>query len=96
MVCGGECEEMKRLRFFLLFACPVLLLIAVSGGWLRVQHRQYALDRQLIVALDYDEGKQALALVDAGADPNTPYSPPPAPSLTSLLNHLLRRPCPCR
>jgi hypothetical protein len=70
MVCGGECEEMKRLRFFLLSACPVLLLIAVSGWWLHVQQRQYALDRQLIVALDYDDGKQALALVNAGANPN--------------------------
>ncbi|MCW3096131.1 MAG: hypothetical protein JWL77_1749 [Chthonomonadaceae bacterium] len=51
---------MKRLRFFLLSACPVLLLIAVGGGWLHVQHRQYALDRQLITALDYNERKQEI------------------------------------
>jgi ankyrin repeat protein len=78
----------KRATFitFLLLAC----LIGGMGLWLRAQQRRYALNRQLIAALIRGDNKHALALVNAGADPNTQYAPTLASSLTQLMTRLLR------
>ena len=51
--------------------------------------RQYARNRQLIAALIANDTVQALALVNAEADPNTRYDPPPTPTFSRLLNRLL-------
>lgn len=75
----------RRRLIALLTLC--LLLIGFLGGtalWLRAQRRHYALNRQLIAALVKSDTKKALALVNAGADPNTRYTPVPAPSLQML------------
>jgi hypothetical protein len=64
----------------------VALLVGGAGLWLRAQQRQYALNRQLIAALLKNDGKQALALVKAGADPNTHYTSTPVPTLPELVN----------
>lgn len=53
-----------------------LLLVGDSGYWLfQLQRHQYALDRQLISASVKHDNQKALALVNLGADPNTPYKP---------------------
>ena len=84
--------DMKRRRsLLLLFVLSALLLIAAGGLWLRQAKRQYALNRQLIDALVHGDFKQALALVNAGADPNTRSTPPPAPTFKLLLHQLLHR-----
>jgi len=73
---------------------PLLLMVGITvaaGLWLRAQQRQYALDRQLVDALITSDTQQALVLVNAGADPNTPYKPVPPPSLRQLWNYLLHR-----
>lgn len=74
----------------------VLLVGLVLTGvlWLRAERRQYALNRQLIAALVKGDDGQALALVNAGADPNTPYWPTPKPSLLQLVKQLLHRSSP--
>ena len=43
--------------------------------------RQETLNRQLLKALGDTDDKRAIALVNAGADPNTPSEPRPAPTL---------------
>jgi len=57
--------------------------------WVLSYQRQEDLNRQLIAALLKRDPKQALAWVNEGADPNTPFKPPSPPSLTQLLNHLI-------
>jgi hypothetical protein len=79
----------KRVALIMLFV--VALLIVSVGLWLRARQRQYALNRQLIAALVNYDDKQALALVNAGADPNTRFEPTPVPSLLQLVRQLLRR-----
>jgi len=89
-----------RLKRAALFTGLVGLLI-VGGIGLSVwrARRQEALNRHLIAVLlkgdvmrwqkvpyDYQE---ALSLVNAGADPNTPLKPLPAPSLRQLWNYLV-------
>ncbi len=81
---------MKR-RSLLLLLLPVSLLMAGMGLWVRSQQRQYALNRQLIAALINNDRKQAFALANAGADPNTRFNTPPAPTLKLLLSQLLHR-----
>ena len=66
-------------RFALLASC--VLLIGSLALWIRTQQRQYAVNRAFIAALMKGDSPTALALVEAGADPNTRYQPPPAPSL---------------
>jgi hypothetical protein len=76
----------------MLFTVILLLLVAgVVGLWLRSQQRQYALNRQLIAALVKGDDKQAFALVNEGADPNTRYTPTPVPSLLQQARQLLHR-----
>ncbi len=82
---------MKARRSLLLFLMLVLVFVGACSVWLWKANRQYALNRQLIAALKNNDTKQALVLVNAGADPNTRYNPPPVPTLQLLLNQLLRR-----
>jgi ankyrin repeat protein len=82
---------MKRRRALLLTFIVVFALCAACGWWLHIERRQYRLNRQLIAALEDNNTATALMLVNVGADPNTRYAPPPAPSLNLLLNQLLHR-----
>lgn len=86
-------KAMNKHRFqraILLTGFIGLLFVGGYGFWLfQAQGHQYALNRQLIAALVKRDTSQALLLVNAGADPNTSYDPPPAPSLKHLWNHLL-------
>lgn len=82
---------MKPRRALLLMTTVALALCTACGLWLRVQQQQYARNRQLIAALKHDDTQQALALVNEGADPNTPSAALPTPTFTSLLSSLLRR-----
>jgi hypothetical protein len=71
-----------------------LVSLLLAGGFglsLRSHQRQEHLNRQLIAALLKQDPKQALVLVNAGADPNTPFIAPSPPSLTQLWNHLVHR-----
>ena len=54
----------------------------------RLHRRQqrYALNRHLIYTLAHNDTETALALVNAGADPNTRVKPTPTPSLKRLLD----------
>ena len=83
------------MRSFRRAALLTLWLLAGLVGacmlWLRLERHQYALDRQLIAALAKGDDKQALALVNAGADPNTPWDPTPMPSLSQLAKQVLHR-----
>lgn len=81
-------KQCRLQRTALLSAILFIGLIGTVVLWLRVQRRQYALNRQLIAALVNGDDKQALALVNAGADPNTRYKPTPVPSLPELVNRL--------
>ena len=82
---------MKRRRGLLLTAMVGLAVCAACGAWLTVQRQQYARNRQLIDALTHGDTRTALALVNAGADPNTQAEPVPPPSFKLLLDQLLRR-----
>lgn len=82
---------MKHHRILLLSSVVVALLVGGCGLWVWQAKQQYALNRELIAALVHNDTKQALVLVNAGADPNTRYATPPAPTLELLLNQLLRQ-----
>ena len=88
---------MKRRRaviIVLTISLLVVLLIMIGGGlWLRVQQGQYARDRQLIEALQQGHASQAIALVQAGADPNTRLEPSPPPSIKEMLPRILPNHC---
>ena len=81
--------RLKRLLLFL-SVLVVALLVGVCGLWVGLAKRQYALNRQLIAALENNAAKQALALVEAGADPNTRSDAPLTPSFKILLLRFLR------
>jgi len=76
-------------RVALLIGVVGLLLAGAFGLSVRSYRRQEALNRRLITALMKQDPQQALALVNAGADPNTPFKPPSPPSLTQLWNLVL-------
>jgi hypothetical protein len=80
---------MKRRRALLFTLSVVLALCAACGVWLHRERQQYAFNRQLIAALLKGDTKQALVLVNVGADPNTRCSPIPAPTFSQLLKQLL-------
>jgi hypothetical protein len=68
-----------------------LLPVVVACLWLRARQRQYALNQQLIAALVKGDDRQALALVNAGADPNTNCKPNPVPSLSEFAQQIWHR-----
>lgn len=82
---------MKTRRLIILSLLVVPLLVGGGGLWVWQAKRQYALNRELIAALVTNDTKQALALVNRGADPNTRYNSPPAPTLKLLLNRVFHR-----
>src|SRR5579871_2665399 len=55
----------------------LLLIVGAISLWRHAEPRQDTLNRQLIAALVHGDNQEALALVRAGADPNTRYLPPP-------------------
>lgn len=82
--------DKRRLKRVVLITGLVSLVLA--GGislWVLSYQRQEDLNRQLIAALLKRDPKQALAWVNEGADPHTPFKPPSPPSLTQLWNHLI-------
>jgi ankyrin repeat protein len=79
---------MKRHRALLLLVFVVLLFIAAGGLWWHAIQKQDALNRDLIAALLHDDTKQALELVNAGADINTPLYPP-SPSFQRFVGRWL-------
>ena len=80
---------MKTRHLLILSALIVALLAGGSSLWVWQAKRQYVLNRELIAALVHGDSKQALALVTAGADPNTRLEPLPAPSWRELMNQVL-------
>ena len=96
-LCAGTlCSDvepllMKPRRALLFIITLVLALCAVCGVWLHRERQQYRLNRQLIAAFVHNDTRQALVLINAGADPNTRAQPTPAPSFNLLLNQLLHR-----
>src|SRR5579863_9697761 len=82
---------MRRKRAAQIMLFLLICLFVSTGLWLRAERRQYALNRQLIAALVKGDNQRALALVNAGADPNMRYKPIPAPSLLQLVRQLLHR-----
>ena len=75
----------------ILIAGGVALLGTIClGVWFTTLQRQYRLNRQLVEALEKQDALQALQLVNAGADPNTPAHLPPPPSLEDLWSHLFQ------
>jgi ankyrin repeat protein len=78
-------------RAVLLTLCLLWALTGACRLWLRAQQRQYTRNRQLIAALMNGDTGRARSLVEQGADPNTPYRPPPSPSMYELLRRLLRQ-----
>jgi hypothetical protein len=93
---AGETEQTtmnkrRRYRAVLVLGAGFLLIAGACGLWLRSARREEALNGQLIAALVKQDPKQALVLVNAGADPNTPFGPPSLPSLTQLWNRVFHR-----
>ena len=80
---------MKHRRLLILSLLIVALLVGGCCLWVWQARRQCALNRQLVAALENNDTNQALVLVNAGADPDTRYNPPPAPTLNLLLMQLL-------
>ena len=77
-------------KHFVLLAFSLLIgLFLPCFLWIRAQQHQYTINRELIEALKIDDTSQAMALVEAGADPNTHYEPAPAPSLFLLMQQWL-------
>jgi len=68
-----------------------VLLAGALGWWVQSRQRQYIRSRDLINALMKTDTRQALNLVNAGADPNTPYIVLPPPSPHQLWDYLLHR-----
>src|SRR5579871_3760635 len=87
---------MRRKRFALITLCLPICLCVSSGLWFRAKEQQYALNRALIGALVKGNDEQALALVKAGADPNTRYMPNLVPTLPEMVKQLLHRSPPPR
>ena len=84
-------KRARRQHTVLLALCPLTVPVVGCALWLRAQQRQYAINRQLISAIVQGDDKRALALVEAGADPNTRYTPMPVPSLPELVEQFLHR-----
>jgi ankyrin repeat protein len=87
-------NQRRRQRYVLLTGIVLLVFAGGSFLWLQAEQRRYALNRHLIAVLVQGDDKQALALVEAGADPNTRYKPASVPSLSELVKQLLHRSAP--
>lgn len=94
---GGEMYSMKLPSR----KCNTLLVsvFLVVGGlalacylWVKQEQRQYAINRALIDALRQGNISGARLLVNAGANPNTRYLPPPQPTISMLIDLFLHRP----
>jgi len=82
----------RRTRRSLLFAGGIgLLFVLACSLWGAAQRRRDLLGRRLIAALVKHDAAEALRLIDAGADPNTPFTPPSPPSLSQWCQYLLHR-----
>ena len=81
----------RHVKITLLFLVILITLAVGIGFWQQAQQRHYAQGRQLIDALVRGDNSQALALVQAGADPNTRYKPTPIPSLFQYIERILHR-----
>lgn len=81
----------RRHRVALSVAMLLVGTVAFAALWARSYQRQEALNRQLIAALVKQDVVRALALVNAGADPNTPFEPLSPPSLTQIWNRMFHR-----
>jgi ankyrin repeat protein len=85
-----EAIPIKR-RTLLLSSILLITPCMSCGVWLYIQQQDYARNQQLIGALTHGDTVQAIALLNAGADPNTRLAPLPTPSLKLLLDQLLHR-----
>jgi hypothetical protein len=84
-------KKRRKHPVFWIGVVSLLLLLLFTGVMdlrVRSQQHQYILDRRLIAALVKNDDQGALWLINQGADPNTTYTPLPAPSLKQLLNCL--------
>ena len=82
----------RRRRATLLTLCLLLAGLTIACVlWVRAQQRQYVLNRRLIAVLVNEDDRQALALVNAGADPNTRYEATTAPTLSELVRKFFHR-----
>lgn len=82
----------KNAKHRSLILLAILVILFVMGRmWLLLdmQQQEYTRNRKLIAALTHGDTETAIVLVNAGADPNTRMSPPPAPSFNLLLRRLL-------
>ncbi len=66
-------------RSILIASGIVLLGTMWLGVWFTALQRQYRLNQQLVEALEKQDARQALQLVNAGADPNAPVDLPLPP-----------------
>lgn len=87
-----------QFRKYYPYLASVLLVV---GGlslacflWVKQERRQYARNRELIVALLQGDFKRSSQLVEAGADPNTCVRPLSAPTWRTLWDQLLHRSMP--
>ena len=80
---------MKQRSVFVLLAIVLLAFFALCDAWLYVQRQQYDRNHNLIAALQHGDTPGALALVNAGADPNTRRNPLPVPTFRFLFNQIL-------
>ena len=83
--------SMKRRRAWLLTTTIGVVLCAARGARLHIQRQQHARNQHLIDALRQADTATALALVNAGADPNTRLFPTAYTCAQNLLPHPLPR-----
>jgi ankyrin repeat protein len=82
------------------YTVPVSVLLVLGGLslacflWVKNEQRQVQRNRALIDSLAKGDFKRALALVEAGADPNTRVKPQPLPTWQELLKRMISRSTP--
>ncbi len=76
-----QARKRIRLAVFLFLAA----LIGPSVWWMNRWYRQERLDHDLIAAVEKNDTVAAIALLNAGADPNTTRGDKPPSSLIDLL-----------
>jgi ankyrin repeat protein len=78
----------RRIQASMLLCFLLVAMASVCFLWLGAKQRQYTLNRHLIAALLKSDPGAALALVNAGADPNTRYVALPTPTLPMVMKQL--------